>query len=110
MKHCIDQTFRVLFIIPLSFSFAACSNNSELGSTSELNNSISISHTHPANKCIDAVTHSHPNGNKKHLHYFHHCEASGVISNAHSHPSKSSITGFFRHVHPNGANKHTHTH
>ncbi len=109
MKYRLYHTFRVLFIVSLSFSFVACSNNSEFGSTSEINNSISISHTHPANKCIDEVIHSHPNGKKKHQHYFHECEASGVISNAHSHPS-SSITGFTRHVHPNGANEHTHTH
>ena len=109
MKIHIKQMFNYFFVFALSLGMSACSNNSEFGSTSEINNSISISHTHPANKCIDEVIHSHPNGKKKHQHYFHECEASGVISNAHSHPS-SSITGFTRHVHPNGANEHTHTH
>ena len=99
MRHRIDHAFRVLFIVSLSFSFAACSNS--------LDSAIKSQHTHPANKCIDAVSHAHLNGKKEHLHHFHFCEVTEKNSNAHSHPS-TSITGFTRHVHPNGANDHTH--
>lgn len=112
MKHPINHIFSILFILVLSLglslSLVACSNNSEVGAVSGISNKKAVLHTHLANKCIDAVSHSHSNGKKDHLHHYHSCEANGINSNAHSHPS-SSITGFTRHVHPNGANEHTHS-
>ncbi len=107
MKHRINLIFSTLFVIVLSLSVIACSNNTELGTKSEIHSKKSEQHTHAANKCIDELNHAHPNGKKKHLHHYHFCETSSANSNAHSHPS-NSITGFTRHVHPNGANAHTH--
>ena len=105
--HFKNHIFLIMSFICVGLGLGACSNIVEKSGASAKK---AILHTHPANKCIDAVTHSHLNGNKKHLHYFHHCKANAVNPNAHSHPSKSSITGFIRHVHPNGASKHTHSH
>jgi len=111
MKHNINHTFSILFALILSLGLSlglvACSNNSEIESTSGISNKKAVLHTHPANKCIDAVSHAHSDGKKEHLHQYHSCQVSGVNSNAHSHPS-NSIAGFTRHVHPNGANEHTH--
>ena len=112
MKNYLNKSFNsnklfsifllVILCMVISFGLAACSNQA-----GEKTNQA-VEHTHPANKCIGEVTHSHPNGKRKHQHYFHYCESSGIKSNAHTHPSSSSITGFIRHVHPNGAIKHTH--
>lgn len=111
MKYHINHTFSILFTLilglGLSLGLVACSNNSELGSSSIISNKKAVLHAHPANKCIDAVSHTHPNGKKEHLHHYHSCEASSINLNAHSHPS-NSISGFTRHVHPNGVNDHTH--
>ncbi len=92
----------VIISIAISLGLVACSNQVEQNAKQV------VQHNHPANKCIGAVTHSHINGKRKHQHYFHHCASNGTKSNAHTHPSSSSITGFIRHVHPNGAIKHTH--
>ncbi len=103
--HFLNSSFIVLSVTCAGLS--ACSKNVLHGSKSGGVNKSPVKHTHVANKCIDAVIHSHVSVKKEHLHHYHSCEVSSKNANAHSHPS-SSVTGFTRHVHPNGANKHTH--
>jgi len=110
MKHKKNLIFILLFISTLGLGVVSCSSDVLQKDKSRVSDKKAILHTHKANNCIDAVTHSHPNGDKKHLHYFHHCKANAVNPNAHSHPSKKSITGYIRHTHPNGSVKHTHGH
>jgi hypothetical protein len=105
MKYYIVNISSLLLVACLGLSISGCATNSA-GLKSATNNK-NIQHTHLANKCIEAVSHTHANGKAEHLHHYHTCEAETKNSNAHSHPS-SSITGFTRHVHPNGGNKHTH--
>jgi len=110
MKYSINPTVTYIFIITLGLSVSACSKN--LGRITGLGTKAdteSYLHIHPANNCIGVVEHTHINGKKKHQHYFHKCGKVSKQSNAHTHRSSSSITGYIRHVHPNGANEHTHT-
>jgi hypothetical protein len=102
----INSTFSLLLITLLGLSVTACSHNQD-DVRVETKAKKAMLHTHPANKCIDSVSHAHPKGNIKHLHHYHFCKVGSKKLNAHSHPS-SSIMGFTRHVHPNGANPHSH--
>jgi len=126
MRYCINNASSILFVLLLSLGITACSNNT--GSTSVATKGATAKkavvknstvkkpvaktkkgknqHRHPANKCINAVSHAHPN-KKGHLHYYHFCKLSEKRSNAHTHPA-TGLTGSSRHVHPNGWRKHSH--
>ena len=115
IKSCSShKLFNILFVIFISFfaslGLVSCSNNTLSAGKSGTTDKKAILHTHPMNECIDAVTHSHINGGKKHFHYFHYCKANAINPNAHTHPSSSAIMGYIRHIHPNGSVKHTHSH
>jgi len=119
MKYYISSVLSVLFVAFLSFSVTACSNNIELKGPASTAKKVAVKkptkknreaakqHTHPANNCINAVSHTHRNNKEGHLHYYHFCGASEEKSNAHTH-SVTGLTGSSRHVHPNGWRKHSH--
>ncbi len=66
-----------------------------------------VQHIHSANKCINAVVHTHADAKKDHEH-ISNCEGNTRLpSNAHVHPA-TKLTTVFRHVHPGGSKKHKH--
>lgn len=64
-------------------------------------------HTHPANKCTNSVTHSHPNGKRPHTHHYS-CQSNAKKKpNQHRHPANRCTKSIY-HSHPNGNRPHTH--
>lgn len=108
---------RMILSFPLLLLFSglliACSNSNkdsvELANKKETIVGIkpTLQHSHPANECMDAVSHSHSNGENDHKHNYSCQNSVYGPRNAHTHPPHKG-TGSLRHVHPNGAKKHTH--
>ena len=65
------------------------------------------SHNHPANKCTNSVTHTHPNGARAHKHHYVCKKGNKNTKNSHTHPA-NKCTNSIRHTHPNGAKAHKH--
>ena len=70
-----------------------------------------VAHTHPANKCTNSISHTHPNGGSVHKHHYDCRPNSRVISKkpsiAHKHPA-NKCTRSISHSHPNGDSTHSH--
>ena len=111
------STSAFLFIAVLT---SACSSNQQISNeavavaaTKSSNTSNMIkgdAHTHPANKCTNSITHTHPNGKRKHTHHYS-CKGAAVASassaNTHRHPA-NRCTKSTTHTHPGGKKPHTH--
>jgi len=65
------------------------------------------SHSHPANKCTNSVTHTHPNGAGVHKHHYVCKKGNKNTKNSHTHPA-NRCTKSIRHSHPSGAKAHKH--
>lgn len=64
-------------------------------------------HTHPANKCTNSISHTHASGAKAHKHRYSCKSAVKKDANSHKHPA-NKCTNSVMHTHPSGANAHKH--
>ena len=64
-------------------------------------------HTHPANKCTNSISHTHASGAKAHKHRYSCQSAVKKDANSHRHPA-NKCTNSITHSHPSGAKTHKH--